>query len=119
MNTAAPHRFPGPLWPLRKRVTVVGAILEAAVRIFITMSPVPQTRTQSLFCIRAVIDGRDLVRTRASREEVTPKLVPRVFSFSAALLENEKTLGTTLPPSKVPLRFNFSFHILLHKNKQV
>ena len=62
---------------IRKRVTVAGAILEAAVRIFITLPPVPQTRTQSLFSIRAVMNGRDLVRTWCIKgKSNSPNLVP-------------------------------------------
>lgn len=112
MNTAAPHRFPGPLWYLRKRVTVAGAILKTAVGSYV-VPRTGQTRTQSLFCIRAVINGRDLVRTQCTKgRSNSPNLVP--------ILEKEKTLRTSLPNSANNFaRVKFSFHILLCKNKRV
>ena len=96
MNTAAPHRFPGPLWYLRKRVTVAGAILKTAVGSYV-LPRTGQTRTQSLFCIRAVINGRDLVRTQCTKgRSNSPNFGP--------ILEKENTLRTSLPNSQTTLR---------------
>ena len=72
---------------IRKRVTVAGAILKAAVRIFITLSPIPQTRIQSLYCIRAVINGRDLARTRCIKgKSNSPNLVPTLKGDQVCLI---------------------------------
>ena len=72
---------------------------ETAVRIFITLSPIPQTRTQSLFCIRTVMNGRDLVRTRRiKRKSNSPNFVP-ILERGPSLLNSQTPLRASNFPS--------------------
>ena len=74
-----------------------GSDTEDGGRIIRVSARTGQTRTQSLFCIRAVINGRDLVRTQCTKgRSNSPNLVP--------ILEKEKTLRTSLPNSQTTLR---------------